>query len=767
MKTLFKPALIFLASVFLLAFASNQLHATSSSNPLNLLNSKSDNKEPTTPDFKDLSSRWWNQYQQLEEAEVFEKQFGQFVDKLESTIQSIEGPQEVEGRGEQNIEQKGELLERIAIIRNLAKEYQKLYYSKKDQEDVPKSLILQEQYSVKEFLEINQLIQQVDFLLTQTQEEINRVSSSIAQTTNTIDVIKVSYLNSDTGSIEQLGIVLNWVNSQLSKVIEEEILKNLEAREDNLNQELDSLQSTLSTAKIRLAFEPFPEEERAALQKEKEKLDDDLKQLNLKLSRDISETSIGFTSYEILKLDLATTLLAYHQVSLKLERANDQDKLAEIALLESPEMADLEQVRESIATTEKTIELAEAEINKAETLARDTLLSSGVNPRLQDSKELKNLQKLSEERREKAQQILRAMSELRSTISDNQLLLSFLNDVEDTQRTGLNRTWDSVKEFTQEAWDGAVNLVNRPLFSINERPITILPLIQLGFIILIGYLVSKFVSFLVHRFEKRNKIKNNSSLYLLHRLIYYLIIFIAAVAGFSALGINLSNLTLIAGALSVGIGFGLQNLVSNFVSGLTIMFEKTLKVGDYIELEDGTTGQVKEIKTRSTRINTNDNIDVIIPNSYMVTNIVTNWTHKESTRRVRVPFGVAYGTDKELVKKAAIEAANNVQYTLRNVPGKEPDVFITEFGDNSVNYLLMVWVAHYGVRRPTRISSIYLWELDTAFKKYGIDIPFPQRDVHLNIVKEEDKHSLPLRSVSGESLPLDGGKKSKKDDKKK
>ena len=767
MKTLFKPALIFLASVFLLAFASNQLHATSSSNPLNLLNSKSDNKEPTTPDFKDLSSRWWNQYQQLEEAEVFEKQFGQFVDKLESTIQSIEGPQEVEGRGEQNSEQKGELLERIAIIRNLAKEYQKLYYSKKDQEDVPKSLILQEQYSVKEFLEINQLIQQVDFLLTQTQEEINRVSSSIAQTTNTIDVIKVSYLNSDTGSIEQLGIVLNWVNSQLSKVIEEEILKNLEAREDNLNQELDSLQSTLSTAKIRLAFEPFPEEERAALQKEKEKLDDDLKQLNLKLSRDISETSIGFTSYEILKLDLATTLLAYHQVSLKLERANDQDKLAEIALLESPEMADLEQVRESIATTERTIELAEAEINKAETLARDTLLSSGVNPRLQDSKELKNLKKLSEERREKAQQILRAMSELRSTISDNQLLLSFLNDVEDTQRTGLNRTWDSVKEFTQEAWDGAVNLVNRPLFSINERPITILPLIQLGFIILIGYLVSKFVSFLVHRFEKRNKIKNNSSLYLLHRLIYYLIIFIAAVAGFSALGINLSNLTLIAGALSVGIGFGLQNLVSNFVSGLTIMFEKTLKVGDYIELEDGTTGQVKEIKTRSTRINTNDNIDVIIPNSYMVTNIVTNWTHKESTRRVRVPFGVAYGTDKELVKKAAIEAANNVQYTLRNVPGKEPDVFITEFGDNSVNYLLMVWVAHYGVRRPTRISSIYLWELDTAFKKYGIDIPFPQRDVHLNIVKEEDKHSLPLRSVSGESLPLDGGKKSKKDDKKK
>lgn len=746
--------LILILFILGILMPSIPLYAASNQDPLNLLGNEEEDSADKTPNIRDLSSRWWNQYKELEQAKAFEAQFNKFINKLESAVNEVD------------TEQRGELLERIAIIRNLAQEYKKLKYSKKNDLDIPKALILKDTYSVQEYLEVNQLRLQVDFLLQQTQEEISRVSDSINQTSNTLDVLKVSYLNSDAGSVEQLSIVLNWVNSQLSKVIEEELLSNLKNREDSLTTEYESLQETLEEARQRIAFEPYPEDEREKLTADKEALDEDLKQLNLKLSRDISETSIGFTSYEILKLDLALTLLAYHEVLLKIQRADDQDRLATIDQLEEGDKPDLDELRNLIAGSERAIQKAEDEVSKAETLARDTLLSSDINLRQQTSEEKKNLQKLSDERRRKAQQLLRAMSDVRITISDNELILSILKEIEDRQQSGLNKTWDSIKGFTEQAWDSTVKLVNRPLFSINERPITLLPLINLCFIILIGYLVSKLVSFLVHRFEKKHKIKNSSSLYLLHRLIHYLIIFIAAVAGFSALGLNLSNLTLIAGALSVGIGFGLQNLVSNFVSGLTIMFEKTLKVGDYIELEDGTTGQVREIKTRSTRINTNDNIDVIIPNSYMVTNIVTNWTLKESTRRVRIPFGVAYGTDKEIVKKAAIEAANSVQYTLKNIPGKEPDVWLTEFGDNSVNFLLLVWVAHYGVRRPTRISSIYMWELDTALKKYGIEIPFPQRDVHLNIVNEEDKQSLPLQSVTGESLPIKEDKDSKKDDKK-
>ena len=160
------------------------------------------------------------------------------------------------------------------------------------------------------------------------------------------------------------------------------------------------------------------------------------------------------------------------------------------------------------------------------------------------------------------------------------------------------------------------------------------------------------------------------------------------------------------------------------------MFERSLKVGDYIEMEDGYTGSVMEINARSTRINTNDNIDVVIPNSDLVTNKIINWTLRDSIKRVKIPFGVAYGTDKDLVKKAAIEAAENVTYTLTNMKGKEPEVWMTGFGDNSLDFQLLVWVSKYGVRRPNRIKASFLWELDTAFNKYGIEVPFPQRVLH-------------------------------------
>ena len=134
---------------------------------------------------------------------------------------------------------------------------------------------------------------------------------------------------------------------------------------------------------------------------------------------------------------------------------------------------------------------------------------------------------------------------------------------------------------------------------------------------------------------------------------------------------------------------------------------------------------------RSTLINTNDNIDIVVPNSEFVTTRLTNWTLGERILRVRIPFGVAYGSDKELVKKAAQEAAAEVSYTLTNMKGREPDVWLVEYGDSSLNFLLLVWVNRQGARRPTRTKAAYLWALETKLREYNIEIPFPQRDLNL------------------------------------
>ena len=250
-------------------------------------------------------------------------------------------------------------------------------------------------------------------------------------------------------------------------------------------------------------------------------------------------------------------------------------------------------------------------------------------------------------------------------------------------------------------------------------------------ILLIGWILSRAIRFTINRVGRRESVGTQASLYTLSRLTHYTIIIVAAFVALTSIGLDFTNLALVAGALSVGIGFGLQSIVNNFVSGLIILFERTLRVGDYIELDTGLTGTVKAINVRSTLINTNDNIDIVVPNSEFVSTKLTNWTLGEHILRVRIPFGVAYGSDKEVVRKAAIEAADQVPYTLSHMRGREPDVWLVEYGDNSLNFLLLVWVNRQGARRPTRTRAAYLWALEDKLNEYGVEIPFPQRDLHL------------------------------------
>ena len=154
-------------------------------------------------------------------------------------------------------------------------------------------------------------------------------------------------------------------------------------------------------------------------------------------------------------------------------------------------------------------------------------------------------------------------------------------------------------------------------------------------------------------------------------------------------------------------------------------------MGDYIELDSGLCGVVREINTRATIVNTNDSVDVVVPNTELVTTKLTNWTLRETVARIRIPFGVAYGSDKELVRKLALEAAQEVDFALTNMPGREPQVRLSNFGDNALEFDALIWVSRQGVRRPLRIRASFLWALETLFREHRIEIPFPKRDVHI------------------------------------
>ena len=339
--------------------------------------------------------------------------------------------------------------------------------------------------------------------------------------------------------------------------------------------------------------------------------------------------------------------------------------------------------------------------------------------------------RLLDQRLGTAQETLADLRLLGDAIADLELLMQVV-DTSTAEYSGALRSWlTTVSRYSRAAYDRVAEVADLTLFSVGETPVTGGDIIRFVLILAVAVLLSRGVRHAIRRVGENQNSGTQASLYTVGRLTHYAVIIIALFVALSSIGLDFGNLALVAGALSVGIGFGLQSIVNNFVSGLIILFEQTLRVGDYIELDTGLTGTVKAINVRSTLINTNDNIDIVVPNSEFVSTRLTNWTLGERILRVRIPFGVAYGSDKDLVKQAAVEAAEEVPYTLTHMSGREPDAWLVEFGDNSLNFLLTAWVNRQGARRPTRTRAAYLWALETKLSEYGIEIPFPQRDLHL------------------------------------
>lgn len=329
----------------------------------------------------------------------------------------------------------------------------------------------------------------------------------------------------------------------------------------------------------------------------------------------------------------------------------------------------------------------------------------------------------------------------------------------------LNDTGERMREAANDVAEQTVPqlqpLLDYRLLNLSGATVTVGGVLTALVILLLGWLASALVRTALRRYGERNPKTNPAVLYTLSRVAHYLVLLIAVLVALDVVGIPLGKFTVFAGAIGVGLGFGLQAIFSNFISGLILLFDRSLKVGDFIQLDDGTRGVVKAINIRSTRVTTNDNIDVLVPNEQFIKGRVTNWTHRSVNRRIRVPFGVAYGIDKELVKKAALEACSNVPFTLAMDGDKAPQVWLTGFGENAVQFVLAVWTTEAAARRNSAVSAAYLWELDTSFRRHGVELPFPQRDLHVRTLfglrdgaalQALLQHAAPLQG-SGPELP--------------
>lgn len=293
----------------------------------------------------------------------------------------------------------------------------------------------------------------------------------------------------------------------------------------------------------------------------------------------------------------------------------------------------------------------------------------------------------------------------------------------------------------EDWWERARELLEHPFLRIGETELT---LARVGYfvllIVLLFWVVGLLKRWLVNRLLVRSRMDLHSR-QAAGTLFGYLVLLIGFMVILQTVGIDLTTLHVVAGAVGIGIGLGLQEVANNFISGLIILFERPIKVGDRILVGD-VEGQVENIRARSTTVITNDNVAVIVPNSKFVTDNVVNWSYNDPRIRFRIPVSVAYGSDPEAVVRALLEAASEVDDVLHD---PEPSAVFVEFGESSLNFELRAWTTTL-LHLKARFVSHLNFAIHRKLAHYEIHVPFPQRDLHvrggeLNVVLKRETAS--------------------------
>lgn len=281
-------------------------------------------------------------------------------------------------------------------------------------------------------------------------------------------------------------------------------------------------------------------------------------------------------------------------------------------------------------------------------------------------------------------------------------------------------------ETIKQIYDTIKDFLNSPILTFADKEFTLWTIVYLFlFFFLLFYLTAKLRKWLVNSLLTKSKLELGVRV-AVGAIFRYVVLVIGIIIGLQTVGVDLSTITIIFGALGVGIGFGLQNITNNFVSGIIILFERPIKVGDRIEVGN-VSGDVINISMRATTILTNDNIAIIVPNSDFISTKVINWSYTDRNVRFNYPVFVSYNEDPEKIKRILLDVANNNNGVLKD---PKPDVLIDEFAESSIKFNLRIWTREF-TDRPGVLRSQLYYEIFKKFREEKVTIPFPQRDVHL------------------------------------
>jgi small-conductance mechanosensitive channel len=272
-------------------------------------------------------------------------------------------------------------------------------------------------------------------------------------------------------------------------------------------------------------------------------------------------------------------------------------------------------------------------------------------------------------------------------------------------------------------------ILTQPFLTLGGLPITVFFLMKVATFVVVLILVSHTTMILLQNRILTYMPLDEGQRYAAARGVSYLLFFLGLIVGLQSLGVNLNSLEVVGGALGIGVGFGLQAIVGNFVAGLVLLVEQPIKLGDRVEV-GGTFGDVVRLRGRSTWIQTNDNVVIIVPNSEFIDQRVINWTANDRQVRISLPVGVGYGSDPQEVRELLSQIAIQHSDVLAD---PAPEIIFLDFGDSSLDFELRVWTVRQ-VQTPQRLKSDLYFAIFETFREKGIEIPFPQRDLHLKSI---------------------------------
>lgn len=676
--------------------------------------------EPTA-----LQAGWWQYFQDRDEAVVIDR-VEETLERLDALVESL--PEASRESGRAMVELVRANLQTLPQIRSqLAPQ-------------APPPPVYAEQYTIEQLLNLSDQLRQTRSNRDMLEPEIASAERAISSVGRRLDTLMAAYLALRANDPERALRGLEIMAERTALMVTEERLRIDRAELQTLRVRAEHLATELEVARERLTADWA----------DVLRIGNDITATEAELEaahgRLVREQSTAAQIVGTSPADRATSLYRQQRVikaaidesalQLRLIRLQLERNLTQLLLGHALDTAELRARLDSWST-----ELGELgrQIQSWRDDSERERSRAGLaiaSPTEVGTPDYSRLIVLNQDRFRLAQDSLVALERLQGSMQLNRQLLQQI-DSELLQLEGWLRNWWVWLQLRGlDAWQGASGWAHTSLFKIGETPVTASGLLRVVLIITIAWVMSYLLRRALSRLSERSDSRNIPAFYTVGRLSHYVIIIAGVLIGLSSVGMDFTNFALVAGALAIGIGFGLQAIVNNFISGLILLFERSLKVGDFVELGSGiageaVAGEVKAINVRSTQIKTNENIDIVVPNSAFMTNNVVNWTLQEPYRRVHYPFRVAFGMDKELVRKAGLEAAEKVPHTLSGLPGKNPQVWLVGYGENGYIFELVVWLTPGAVKRPQAVQAAYYWELETALQKYRIEVPVPQRDLRL------------------------------------